>query len=215
MIEVLKHILNGQHQFASDGFLLMIVGGLGGYMRAIPQKLWGWFVGQITMMITVKDNDAAFVWVKEWFLERKFLTRIRGVDLDTALWREQLALIPAQGLHRFWYSGRTFNVEFHRSDDTRGWSTRRIEWLTFRTIGRGQSFLKKFVAEIVECHKQNVALILSLYLRDESWEKVPGYSPRLLESVILKAGDKEHMVQDIEKFKAAKERYFQLGVPYH
>jgi len=67
MFEALKHILNGQHQFASDGLLLMVVGGLGVYMRAIPLRIWEWFVGQTTMTITVKDDDAAFVWVKEWF----------------------------------------------------------------------------------------------------------------------------------------------------
>src|SRR5580698_5880596 len=99
MFQVLKHILKGQHQFASDGLLLMIVGGLGVYMRAIPQRLWGWFIDQTTMMITVKDDDAAFVWVKEWFLEQKFLTRIRRVDLDTAMRNERIALIPAPGSH--------------------------------------------------------------------------------------------------------------------
>jgi chaperone BCS1 len=82
MFDALKHILSGQHQFASDGLLLIIVGGLGVYMRAIPQRLWEWFVGQTTLIITVKDDDAAFVWVKEWFLEQKFLTRSRRVDVD-------------------------------------------------------------------------------------------------------------------------------------
>jgi len=193
----------------------MVIGGLGVFMRAIPQRLWEWFIDQTTMMITVKDDDAAFVWVKEWFLEQKFLTRIRRVDLDTSLGREQLALIPAQGNHWFWYSGRPFSVELYRSEDTRGWSARRTEWLTFRTIGRRQSFLKKFVGEIVKCHKLNAALVSSLYIRDEYWEKVQGYWPRPLESVILKPGEKEQLVQDIEKFKAAKERYRRLGVPYH
>jgi mitochondrial chaperone BCS1 len=215
MFNALKNLLSGQHQFASDGLLLMIVGGLGVYLRAIPERLWAWFVGQTTMTITVKDDDAAYVWVKEWFLEQKFLSRVRRVDLDTTLQREQLALIPAQGDHWFWHSGRPFRVELFRSEDTRGWSAKRTEWLTFTTIGRRQMFLKKFVAGIVECHRKNVALISSLYLRDDYWEKVEGYSPRLLESVILKPGEKERLVQDIEKFKAAKQRYSQLGVPYH
>ena len=65
MIGNLDYILNGQHQFASDGLLLMIIGGVGVYMRAIPLRLWEWFVGQTTLLITVKDDDAAFVWVKE------------------------------------------------------------------------------------------------------------------------------------------------------
>ena len=112
MLEVLKQILGGQHQFASDGLLLMVIGGLGVYLRAIPLKLWFWLVGQTTMTITVKDEDAAFVWVKEWFLEQKFVRRIRSVDLDTTLRREQTALIPAEGRHWFWYAGRPFRVDF-------------------------------------------------------------------------------------------------------
>ena len=215
MFDVLKHFLTGQHPLASDGLLLMIVGGLGVYMRAIPQKLWEWCVGQTTMMITVKDDDAAFVWVKEWFLEQKFLTRIRRVDLDTTLRREQPALVPAQGHHWFWHSGRPFCVEFSRSDGTRGWSPKRTEWLTFRTIGRRQTFLKRFVDEIVECHQQATALTSSLYIRDEYWTRVQSYSPRLLESVILKPGEKKRLVRDIENFRAMKQRYYQLGVPYH
>src|ERR1035438_832844 len=103
MIEFLKGILSGHNQFASGGLLLMIIGGLGVYLRAVPEALWGWFVLQTTMMITVKDDDAAFVWVKEWFLEQKFLTRIRRVDVDTTLRREQMALIPGQGDHWFWH----------------------------------------------------------------------------------------------------------------
>src|SRR5712692_3666626 len=215
MFDALKYILSGQHQFASDGLLLMVVGGLGVYMRAIPQRVWEWFVGQTTLMITVKDDDAAFMWVKEWFLEQKFLTRIRRVDVDTTLRREQLALIPAQGDHWFWYSGRPFRVEFYRSQEPTGWPSKRSELLTFRTIGRRQSFLKKFVAEDVVCHQRTVASASSLYVRDKYWERVQAYTPRLLESVILRPGEKEDLVQDIEKFKAAKDRYYQLGVPYH
>src|ERR1041385_6175980 len=120
MIEFLKAMLSGHNQFASGGLLLMIVGGLGVYMRAVPQRLWEWFVQQTTMMITVKDDDGAFVWVKEWFLEQGFLRRIRRVDLDTTLRGENLALIPAPGKHWFWHAGRPFAVEFHRSEDTRG-----------------------------------------------------------------------------------------------
>jgi mitochondrial chaperone BCS1 len=216
MLEVLKRILSGQHEFASDGLSLMIIGGLGVYLRAIPRKLWLWLVGQTTMTITVKDDDAAFVWVKEWFLEQKFVTRIRSVDLDTRLRREQTALIPAEGHHWFWYHGRPFRVDSHRGEERRGWSSTRTEWLIFRTCGRKQSFLKRFVADIVACHERSVALASSLYIRDDDyWMRVEGYAPRSLDSVILKVGEKECLVQDIEKFKNAQQRYRKLGVPYH
>jgi chaperone BCS1 len=216
MLEILKRILGGQHQFASDGLLLMIIGGLGVYLRAIPLKLWFWLIDQTTMTITVKDDDAAFVWVKEWFLEQKFVTRIRSVDLDTTLRREQTALIPAEGRHWFWYHGRPFRVDSHRSEDKRGWSSTRTEWLIFRTCGRRQRFLKKFVADIVACHERSAALTSSLYVHDDDyWMRVEGYAPRSLDSVILKVGEKEGLIEDIEKFKTAQQRYRKLGVPYH
>jgi chaperone BCS1 len=215
MWNFLKHVLAGQNQFASGGLLLMIVGAMGAYLRALPQRFWHWLVSQTTMMISVKDDDAAFVWVKEWFLEQRFLKRIRQVDMDTTLRGEAVSLIPAPGRHRFWFAKRPFWVWFSRSEDTKGWTPRRIESLTFRTIGRQQIFLQKFVDEIVACHKKKVKTASYLYLYDEGWSWVQAYTPRLLDSVILKPGEKEHLIEDIRNFRNSWERYRRLGVPYH
>lgn len=206
MIEFLKHVLNGQNQFASGGLLLMVIGALGAYMRAIPARLWYWFVDQTTMSITVKDEDAAFQWVKQWFAEQKFLKRIRRVDLDTTVRNENLALIPAPGRHWFWYRGRPFRVDFHRSEDTRGWTPKRSELLVFQTVGRDQTRLKEFVTEIASCHRKHQQVHSRLYVYSDYWEHVEGYTARLLDSVILKTGERERLVADIEKFKAAKAR---------
>jgi chaperone BCS1 len=215
MFDFLKHVFGGQNQFASGGLVLMVLGGIGVFLRALPLRLWVWLVAQTTMTVSVKDEDDAFVWVKEWFLEQKFLKRIRRVDLDTTLRGAELALIPAPGRHWFFRGRRPFWVWFYRSDDTKGRSQRRVESLTFQTIGRDQSFLKQFVDEIVACHHRKRRVASYLYLYDEGWDYVEAYSPRLLESVILKPGEKEHLIQDLERFRASRPRYRRLGVPYH
>jgi len=215
MMEFLRQVFGGQNQFASGGLLLMVIGGISVYLRALPVKLWYWIVEQTTMMISVKDDDAAFVWIKEWFLEQEFLKRIRRVDLDTTLRGQGTALIPAPGCHRFWYRGRPFWVWFSRSEDTKGWTPRRIESLTFRTIGRKQVFLKQFADEIAACHKRKVKMASYLYVYDDGWTCVQAYTPRLLDSVILKPGERERLVEDIEKFRSSRQRYRHLGVPYH
>jgi mitochondrial chaperone BCS1 len=215
MLQFLKHVLAGQNQFASGGLLLMIIGGVGVYLRAIPEKAWDWLVEQTTMMVTVKDDDAAFVWVKEWFLEQKFLKRIRRVDLDTAMRNERIALIPAPGSHWFWYRGHPFLVYFYRTENTRERSGRRMEALTFRTVGRKRAFLQHFVDDVVACHVRRLGVQSCLYTFDDGWDLVEGYAPRMLDSVILQPGEKEHLVQDIEKFRKSKRRYQHLGIPYH
>ena len=215
MIELLKHIFDEQNHFASGGLLLMIVAGLGVYVRAIPYRLWQWVVGQSTMMITVTNDDAAFQWVKEWFLEQSFLKRIRRVDLDTTVKDGQLTLVPGPGSHWFWYAGRPFRVYFYRNDDPKSLSARRQESLTFITIGRRQRFLKRFVQEVVECHRKNITES-ALFVCDEGyWMKAQGYRPRRMESVILRPREKERLIQDVERFRGARERYLRLGVPYH
>jgi len=208
-------MLTGQNAFASGGLLLMIIGGLSVYLRAVPERLWHWIVGQTTMVITVKDDDAAFVWVKEWFLEQKFLARIRRVDLDTTMRNERVALIPAPGSHWFWYGGRPFVVYFYRSEESRERSARRIESLTFRTLGRRRSVLQHFVDDVVACHLRRLGVQSSLFAYNDGWDRVEGYTPRLLDSVILLPGEKEHLVQDIANFRRSKRRYAHLGVPYH
>lgn len=215
MPEFLKHVLNGQNQFASGGLLLMVIGGVGVWLRAIPLKAWAWLVEQTTMMITVKDDDAAFGWVKEWFLEQHFLKRMRRIDLDTTLRTERVALIPAPGLHWFWYGRRPFQVWFSRSENTRERTARRIESLTFRTVGRSQAFLKSFVDDVVRCHLRRLGVQSWLYTYNDGWDHSEGYAPRRLESVVLQPGEKDHLVQDIANFRKAKERYSRLGVPYH
>jgi chaperone BCS1 len=215
MLELLKSMLTGQNAFASGGLLLMIIGGVSVCLRAVPEQIWYWIVRQATMMITVNDDDAAFVWVKEWFLEQKFLKRIRHVDLDTTMRNERIAMIPAPGMHWFWYEGRPFQVWFSRTEETHERATRRMESLTFRTLGRQRVFLQRFVDDVVSCHTRRMGVQSYLYIYNDGWEYVEGYAPRLLDSVVLQPGEKEHLVEDVKTFRASKQRYARLGIPYH
>lgn len=215
MFETLRSMLTGRNEFASGGLLLMIIGGVSVWLRAIPEKLWQWFVRQTTMMITVKDDDAAFIWVKEWFLEQKFLKRIRHLDLDTTLRNERIAMIPAPGKHWFWFGDRPFEVWFSRTDNTRERGGRRVESLTFRTFGRDRAILQRFVDDVVQCHIRRQGVQSYLYVYNDGWGYVEGYSARMLDSVVLEPGEKEHLLQDVAQFQRSKQRYQRLGVPYH
>jgi chaperone BCS1 len=215
IFESLKSMLTGRNEFASGGLLLMIIGGISVWMRAIPKRVWDWIVGQTSMVITVKDDDAAFGWVKEWFLDQSFLKRTRRVDLDTTVRNERIAMIPAPGKHWFWYSGRPFEVWFSRTENTHERGGRRLESLTFRTLGRNRAFVARFVEDVVRCHLRRQGVQSYLYVYDDGWGYVEGYAPRGLASVILQPGEKEHLLGDVAQFRRSKQRYEVLGVPYH
>jgi len=215
MWEVIKLVFSGQNQFASGGLVLMILGALGVYLRAFPRTLWNWFIRQTTMMITVTDEDAAFYWVKEWFLDQEFLKRVRHLDLDTTLRGERVSMIPAPGEHWFWRNRRPYRVLFYRSEENKERYSRRAESLTFWTLGRRQSVLKRFVDEIVDSHQKRADDRSCLFLYDDGWDRSLGYTPRWLGSVILPKDENARLLQDVRKFRASRERYRRLGVPYH
>jgi mitochondrial chaperone BCS1 len=215
VLKLIRQMLSGQNQFASGGLLLMIVGAVGVFLRSLPLHLWSWLTYQCTMLLTINDDDTAFDWMKEWFLEQPFLKKVRWLDVDTSLRGDEASLIPAPGRHRFWYGGRPFWVWFTRKEDAVGWTPRRMESLTFRTIGRDTRLLEKFVGDVVACHESKQRTASCLYQYDERWCYVHAYAPRRLGSVILKPNEKEDLVNDVRQFRESRERYGVLGVPYH
>src|SRR5438309_11875249 len=92
---------------------------------------------------------------------------------------------------------------------------RRRELLAFRTIGRNQGVLWQFVNEVVECHRKNNAARPYLYVYNDGWSYVEAYVPCLLDSVVLRAREKEQLLDDIARFTNSRQRYCSLGVPYH
>jgi len=215
ILKSLKNMLVGRNEFASGGLLLMVIGGISVWLRAVPERIWRWIVDQTTLVITVSDDDAAFAWVKEWFLEQSFLKRTRRVDLDTKVRNERIAMIPAPGKHWFWYRGRPFEVWFSRTENTHERSGRRLESLTLRTPGRNRAFVERLVKDVVRCHVRRLGVQSYLYTYDDGWNYVEGYAPRVLESVILQPGEKEELIEDVARFQRSKQRYEELGVPYH
>ncbi|HZU33238.1 MAG TPA: AAA family ATPase, partial [Candidatus Angelobacter sp.] len=139
----------------------------------------------------------------------------RHVDLDTTLRNERITMLPAPGKHRFWLGGRPFEVWFSRTENTRERTGRRLEAFTFRTIGRNRACLQRFVDDVVQCHLKRQGVYSYLYVYDDGWDCIYSYSARLLDSVVLEPGEKEHLLQDIAQFRGSKQRYARLGVPYH
>jgi chaperone BCS1 len=106
-------------------------------------------------------------------------------------------------------------VWFSRTENTHERSGRRVESFTFRTCGRNRAALQHFVDDVVQCHIKRQGVQSYLYVYNDGWDYVEGYSARMLDSVVLEPGEKEHLLQDVAQFRRSKQRYQRLGVPYH
>src|SRR5262249_21930548 len=80
---------------------------------------------------------------------------------------------------------------------------------------RKRALLKQFVDDVVACHLRRQGVQSYLYTYNDGWDYVEGYAPRLLDSVVLELGEKEHLMEGITQFRKAKLQYQRLGIPYH
>lgn len=207
---------NAMNAFTASGMLLVLMGGLMAYMRTVPEAIWRWIVRQTTVTINVKDDDPAFEWVKEWMMRQNFIHKVRRVDLDSNIRGKLLSLMPAPGNHVFWRNGRPFWLDFLRSDEAKGqWEAKRAETLHFMMLGRDRKLLEQFVSEVLSSRLESERMESELYVWEEWWRKQKAYAPRTLDAVLLKNGEKEALLADVQAFLMSKERYAALGIPYH
>lgn len=216
---IYQYLLHNQNQFASGGLLLMVVGAIGAVLRKIPQKIWEWIVGQVTLNITINDDNKAFFWLKQWFDSQRRMKTIRRVDVYTPT-DDEYIFNPAPGGHWMWYKNRPIHVTLTRNEEKKDKYAKRSESFGIRTLGRNQTFLREFVDEIFQTYVKKQTGKPRLYFWAKQWgeyrwvEQTP-YVPRPLETVILDADLKDKILQDIQTFQKSKRWYAEMGIPYH
>jgi len=74
---------------------------------------------------------------------------------------------PRETLVLIWW--QTFEVWFSRQENTRERTGRRVESLTFRTVGRKRIFVQNFVDDVVQCHIRRQGEQSYLYTYNDGW----------------------------------------------
>ena len=183
-------------------------------LKAIPAMLFDWIWKQVSMTVTVTDDDPSFAWVKEWFLQQEFTKKIKRIDIKCN--KNSLSALPAPGVHWFWQGMRLYRVVFKRAEDKQnGWSPKRAESFMFQTLGRDRKTIMMFLQHIEFAHQQMSAEAQLFVWHDSYWARMENFKARKLDSVILPHGDVEKTIQQIEWFLKAEDWYETLGVPYH
>lgn len=76
--------------------------------------------------------------------------------------------------------------------------------------------VEKLLTQLAEEHYKVVRNpVLWISTRWGSWKSRNDLPTRNIDTIVLKEGQKERLVEDIEQFRADAERYNALGIPYH
>lgn len=138
--------------------------------------------------------------------------------------RPEIVFSPAPGTHYLFYRGRLVVLERQRSEKEITSATNinstsakgfRRESFIIKVFSRDRSIAQQLIADA-----RNVALPeederLTLHNgRHDYWQVVGKRYPRPIESVVLKAGQMEMLLADMEKFLLSRKWYLERGIPY-
>jgi chaperone BCS1 len=214
----------------SGGTTLAVVGILAMWLREVPGKVAAWAKHFLIATLTVDSREELmFPALVEYMDSREVLRRINNFTVRTV--RQQSSTYqslqdelqqggrpapifsPGEGFHLFVLDGRLMWMK--REVQVGGASV--IEKITLSTFGRDKRPLEAIAHAAMDHRIERELNRIAIYVPspyNNEWTRARLGNNRKLDSVVLKAGQKEAVLGDLERFFAARERYEMLGIPW-
>jgi chaperone BCS1 len=219
----------GSNQLLSGGVALALLGVAAMWLRDVPAKFAAWAKHFFVTTLTVDSRDELmFPALVEYMDSRDALRRlnnftVRAVRTNTSSYqslqdelqqggRPATVFSPGEGFHLFVMDGRLM------------WMKREIqvansiiEKISLSTLGRDTRPLQKLVGAAMDHRIARELNRIAIYVPSpysNEWSRARLGNNRKLDSVVLKAGQKEAVVGDLQRFFASRERYETLGIPW-
>ncbi len=217
------------HPLVSGGAALALLGMAAMWLRDVPSKFAAWAKHFLVTTLTVDSRDElAFPALVEYMDSRDALRRInnftvRAVRTNTSAYqslhdelqqggRPVAVLSPGEGFHVFRLDGRMMWMkrELQVANTV-------VEKIALSTLGRDKRPLEKLIADALELRISRELNRIAIYVPSpysNEWMRARLGNNRKLDSVVLKAGQKEAIVDDLRRFFASRGRYESLGIPW-
>ena len=228
MIESLQSAL-ASNPLLSGGTALAVVGILAMWLREVPGKVAAWAKHFLVTTLSVDSREELmFPALVEYMDSRDVLRRINNFTVRTV--RQQSSTYqslqdelqqggrpaalfsPGEGFHLFVLDGRLM------------WMKREVqvgaivvEKITLSMFGRDKRPLEEIVHAAMNHRIERELNRIAVYVPspyNNEWTRARLGNNRKLDSVVLKAGQKEAVLADLHRFFAARERYETLGIPW-
>jgi chaperone BCS1 len=229
MFESLQAAL-ATNQLVSGGAVLAALGIAAMWLRALPGQLAGWARHYFVTTLAIDSREELmFPALVEYMDGREAFRRmtnftVRAVRQQGSTFQslqEELQqggkpttlFSPGEGFHIFVLDGRLIwmkrEVQVNMSV---------VEKITLSMFGRDKRPLEMLVnaalEQRIERELNRIAVYVPSAYNSNEWTRARLGNNRKLDSVVLKAGQKEAILADLHRFFGARERYETLGIPW-
>lgn len=228
MFESLQSVL-AANQLVSGGIVLAALGVAAMWLREVPGKFARWGKHFLVTTLAVDSREELlFPALVEYMDTREALRRLNNFtartvrDQDSSYQslndelqqggRPHTAFSPGEGFHLFMLDGR---LMWMKREVQVGMAV--VEKITLSTLGRDKAPLEALVHAAMEHRIARELNRIAIYVPStygSDWTRARLGNNRKLDSVVLKAGQKEAVVADLDRFFSSRERYETLGIPW-
>ena len=219
------------NQLFGGGLILMVTGGLLAYFREVPGRIWQWLRRRWLIEIDILDRDPAFEWIDKWLAQHTYSRNrarsltVKTVSVDynerqadpTMDARPRILFSPAPGEHIFFYRGRLviLNRERPKPDGANAQSLSVRESFAIHIFSRDRNIARQLLEDArdiaLPAGDNRLAIHRASY---SSWDEQMKRLPRPPESVVLRAGLMESLIDDVRDFLGRRNWYVERGIPY-
>lgn len=205
-----------------------VLGAVAYQLRNIPRLVVSGTLRFLTVELTITSTDPAFECIDGWLAHQPYAKRAKMLTLQSHRTSEDVimgmrsepnadshwSLSPGPGLHMFWWRKRPVFLErrYLSKEGDDGRRNKPVETLRFRTIGRSQMIMRRLISDVRE-FTSNDTVSVKVWT-DHYWNKVPGKTRRSLDSIILRDGQIERVMEDVTWFQNSRSWYNERGIPY-
>jgi len=172
--------------------------------------------------IDITNQDNVFYWMQSWMDQNIRTDKNKAVTITAISGPSDAAdpiikLSPAPGFHFFTYKGRFFwMVRSREKSATSGLKHNAwIETISLSTIGGTRQMVYDLVLDMYRSHRvsEKTSIQVMAY-NGYHWSDACAKSFRPPETLVLKEGQMQSILDDLDTFKRRRDWYLRMGIPW-
>ena len=212
------------NQLVQGGFVIGIGATLLTYLKLAPRWFYNQYLQHLTIKVEFDKQDPLFQWFVEWLNSQSFLHQKTRLRITTKVTADDVSAVYslASGSYLVKYENLRMIVSRVKTKNEGGDQSpgnlaemMAMEKFTIRVFRWNRNKLKKMIANVhQQFSKKNEGKISVYQYMWNSWRLTNSQPKRGLSNVVLKEGQKETLMKDIETFANSEDWYIQQGIPY-
>jgi len=217
------------NEFASGGFLLMILGSIGASLYRLIPLTFQFIKRKMIISIEIPSYDNSFDWFNKWIANNDYSKKSKLLTVHSKYTRNNNSPVqeenkpkvffsPAPGNHIFKYKGKY--VWIHREREKLNTSGDQglmlYESFVITMMAKNIKIAKQMIIDardyVIELDQDKTIICTN----DDfgNWSKIHSQKQRNLNTIVLKNDMQYELVKDIEQFFKKESWYNKIGIPY-